>query len=361
MKPKDLIVTIVFILFLIFPTMFYCIVKNKMDNKNYENRQLFTKPNFSISNLKDYISNYESYYNDHLPFKNEIRKIRSTLLYNLFNTSANDKVLVGKDGWLFYNSYLAEPETNTIKDYQKITFFTEKEKESIKNIQQLTKDKLKDKNVLYYVFVLPNKENVYEDYIPTLVKRNKQKESSKTEELIQYLNKNSDIDIIYPKEVLVKNRKNYETYFKYDTHWNSYGAYLGSMELVKNIEDTVFEIPIRIEKINVNGDLAIMNMLQDNLKSEEPNVCFLNDTNYTCDNVDNITSCRSDNAFYNKTILIFGDSFRNALLPYIAKLYENSIFLDRKLFSEELIERYTPDIIVNEMVERYSEALKIQY
>ena len=98
-----------------------------------------------------------------------------------------------------------------------------------------TNNYLNEKDIDFYILVAPNKENVYSNYLENKITRSNRK-NSRTEELIEYLSKNSQLNIIYPKEILVKNRKKYNTYYKYDTHWNDYGAYLGTVELMKQID-----------------------------------------------------------------------------------------------------------------------------
>ena len=79
MKKNDLVIVIIFIMFLFIPNIAYWFIKDKMDNNNYENRNLYTKPEFSFKNITEFPKNYENYYNDNLAFKNEIRKIRANV------------------------------------------------------------------------------------------------------------------------------------------------------------------------------------------------------------------------------------------------------------------------------------------
>lgn len=358
MKKNDLIIVIIFILFLIGPNVVYFFIKDKMDTTNYENKNLYSKPDLTFNKIMEYPKNYENYFNDHLPFKNEIRNIRASVLYNL-KTSSNSSVIIGKDGWLFYNS-AAVKDGNAVADYRNIVRFTDIEKQEIKNSLVNTNNYLQERDIKFYVYIAPNKENVYSDYMPSMITRDNES-NSKTEDLINYLNAETNLEIVYPKNVLIENRKKHHTYYKYDTHWNSYGAYLGTIELMKII-DSSFEIP----KINVSientasDDLARMNALYKGPKVVKPIISnFYDDKTYKCESdKTEFIECESDNPLYNETILFVGDSFRNGMSKYLFKLYKKSIFVHRNYYNEDFIKKYNPNLIIYEVVERKSINLK---
>lgn len=356
MKKQDLIITIGFLFFLFVPNFIYFFVKDKMDNNNYENRELYSKPELQYEGITLYPRNYENYFNDHLAFKNEIRSLRSKILYNIFKTSSNERVLIGKNNWLFYNS-AASIDGNSISDFQNITLYSKEEMETIKNNLVKSRDNLKNKNIDFYVFVIPNKENVYSDYMPKVINKST-RNNSKTEILVDYLKNKSDLNITYPKKELVESRKKYETYKKNDTHWNSFGAYIGVKKLSNNINSN-----IKIEKVKFNiqkntGDLAGMNLMPEDLMINDLNVeHFMDDISVYCkDEVNMFVECESNNS-NNKKILFIGDSFRTLTIPYLSKMYEHSYFVHRNNYNNDFIEKYNPDIIVLETVERYSYVL----
>ena len=326
-----------------------------MDTTNYENRNLYEIPELTFKDITNFPKNYENYFNDHLPFKNEIRKTRSNILYNIFNISSSPRVIVGEDGWLFYNSRVAEG-VDTISDYRNIIKYNKQEKENIKNSLLDTRDKLKENNINFYVLVTPNKENVYSDKLEKIIKRGNNSKS-RTEDLIEYLKENSDLNIIYPKDQLINNRKINETYYKYDTHWNSYGAYLGVSELMKTI-DTEFEIPeVAITKQKKSGDLARMNLIQNTTNNEPIINNFYDDINYECVEDVEFKKCNSNEALYDKTLLVVGDSFRESTIQFLSKIYKETIFIHRNYYKEDLIKKYDVNIVIYEAVERYSGTL----
>lgn len=357
MKKKDLIITIIFILFLIGPNCLYFIFKSKVDNSNYENRELNQKPVLELETIQEFSKNYEKYFNDNLPFKNQIIKLRSNILYKVFNTSAIDRVIIGKDEWLFYNSGVTG-DGDSISDFRRTNSFSIDELEKIKETLINTKNKLNKNDIDFYVLILPNKENVYSDYIPKIITK-KDNKFTKTENLINYLEEETNLDIIYPKDKLILERKIEETYYKYDTHWNSYGAYLGVKELMSKIDNKFIIEKPKIKYEDFSGDLASMNSMPY-LNNKEPIVDIYEDITFNCDEDKEFKNCTS-NGKIDKTIMVVGDSFRNATINYLAKIYKNSIFVHINAYDKEFIKKYNPDIVVLETVERYSYILQIDF
>ena len=369
MKRNNIIIIAIFILFLIGPNISYFFVKDKVDLINYEKRDLSEKPALSFSELQTYPENFEKYYNDNIPYKNEIRNLRSLILYKYFDTGSNSKVIVGKNGWLFYNSG-EQSGDGPILDYRNTTSYSQEVYDSTKEIIVNTNNELNKKGIEFYVLVAPNKENTYSDYLEGIVKRSN-REESRTEELINYLKNNTEINIIYPKEALVNGRNTCNTYYKYDTHWNNYGAYLGVIELMKTI-DSKFkepEIQISMQTINEIGndsssregrDLLDMNSIYYNVKDKEPIINGFYDNvkyEYEFEEETEFKKSTSKNAIYDKTILFVGDSFRSAMFQYVSKLYSNTVFVHRNRYNEDYINKYHPDIVVYETVERSAHAL----
>lgn len=353
MKKSNLMIVIVFIFFLLGPNIIYWFIKDRMDNKNYENRELYVKPKFNLNTITLYPNNYENYFNDHLAFKNEIRKVRSSINYKLFHVSSNNRVIVGEDGWLFYNSDGAN-DGITISELRHINEHDDKEISEIKNKIITTKNKLKEKDIDLYVWVISNKEDVYSEYLPKAININKSGYENRVEKLIKNGN---EAEIIYVKDELLNGKKKYNTYYKYDTHWNDYGAYLGVKKLMSNIDSNYQMSDVKIDYVQHGGDLARMNLMHNLANKEPTNVGFLEGVSANCKNKENIKIC-SSNGTNSDTILVIGDSFREASVQYLSKVYKKSIFIHRDIFKKSFIKKYNPDIIVYESVERYAGCLE---
>jgi hypothetical protein len=330
--------------------VFWFINKEDTDISTEENRTLSSKPKLEFATITQYPEKFDDYYNDHLPFRTNLRNLWTNLNYKLFYTTVDSRVLIGKENWLFYR------EDASIEQVRGFVKYSQGQQEEILANLQENVSKLKEKNIETYVLILPNKENIYREYLPNTVTI--YDDVSRTEELINYIEENSDIDIIYPKQELLQAKEKYQIYRKYDTHWNKIGACIGAIALQSKIDSTfTYDMSnMQIEEIDEKDikDLAnfagIGNILSENVVRVSN---FYTDIEYTA----NFTAKYEEyisNSENDKTVMIIGDSFREDMREYFSKLYKRVIYLHRDNYSKELIEEMEPNIVVIESVERYS-------
>lgn len=361
-KISNLFIVIIFIAMITMPQVIGWIIGGDTKNEaTTENRNLSVKPKLTVTTIKTYPKAFDSYYNDNLPFRNSLIKAWANINYDLFNTTIDSRVIIGKEGWLFYEG----EEAKSIKQVQGLSRFSEEQKKNILENLEFNRDKLKKKGIEFYALVIPNKENIYKEYLPDTIKI-KDKVSG-TEELVEYVKNNSDVNIVYPKEELLEAKKEFQVYYKYDTHWNDIGACIGTISLLKAI-DVNFNYnlnDIKIGKSNsMYGDLTKFANLSDKLSEDGviitnfyPKIVYkTNKIQVNGIKADKIESFIS-NSENNKKVLVIGDSFRSAMRPYLSKLYREVIYIHRDNLNEKLIDEIKPDIVVHEVVERYSSNL----
>ena len=123
--------------------------------------------------------------------------------------------------------------------------------------------------------------------------------------------------------------------------------------------DNNFEVPkVKISTKVFGGDLINIGSIYNSLENIEPTITnFYDDIKIECKENTEFKECTSNNTVYDKTILVVGDSFRNATVQYLAKLYSKSIFIHKGYYNDDLVGKYNPDIVVYEAVERYSNTL----
>lgn len=76
-------------------------LKNSVDTQNYENREVTEMPKISLEEYAQFPQQYETYFNDNIPWRNQLISLNSGLDLFAFRDSSNENVLIGKDGWLF--------------------------------------------------------------------------------------------------------------------------------------------------------------------------------------------------------------------------------------------------------------------
>ena len=266
----------------------------------------------------------------------------------------SNNVVRGRTNWLFLN------DTN-IDEFTGVNNLTKNGvKEYVKKyieLNRLLKNKI-GKKLLYVVF--PEKEEVYPEYMPTV---DIVEDEERIIKIRDYLATNSEVNYIYPKEELIEYKKLYRTYYKYDTHWNHMGAFIGNEACKRalNMElATMSELNIKRTK-----DTVIKNLLpMANIADEG----FEDDFDYSIEykpevNVDIIVENENFSQYTssstNKEKLFYlGDSFRINLIPFMRKDYAKSSFCYIGVeFKDETIKALNEaDIIIIEAVGRFEKA-----
>lgn len=252
------------------------------------------------------------------------------------------QVLLGKNNWLFYKTEL---DGHPLWDYMGINHFTDEELAAIAANLVSMRDGFNALGVDFYVTALPNKEIIYEEYMPDTVAR--VDEVSRAEQLADYIWDNTDLVYVYPKQALLDAKAEGQIYYQTDTHWNQKGAFVGMQQLMheaygveaKDLDSVSFDITSN----DLAGDLAVIGGVADKYNI---------DTTYVFD------ADTADKAQYRDEVaLVVGDSF-SGFLSTIAKGYYKEVhWIYTKDFTMSMLDEYDADVVIWESVERYMETL----
>jgi len=329
--------------------------------ENIENKTLQTKPVWSLATWQEYPQLYEAYYNDTLPYKNIFVKVYNKFIYNVFYHSPANYVIRGKDDWLFYHSkYRADGDE--LGDYQRTATLSDVELAIITDKMTRLKNLCDEIGAEFYVLIGPNKMEIYgDDYLPAAYVRNNE-DASRTEKVVAAL-QNEDISVIYPKDALLVAKETAQVYYKLDTHWNNYGAYIAYREFMQQYNPSANIAWTDMQLVDKkSGDLAQMIQMPE-----------LDDTDYAVEFRDDITMqiivnepATAGSAALQRTIsdvpngaklMMYRDSFTTALLPYMSKTYSDAYYVWSRSVDGQEIRNEQPAVVVFEVVERYVSTL----
>ena len=329
--------------------------------QNVENRKMASKPNFSLYTYPEYFSDYEKYFDDNYTFRGPLISINSKIDYFVFHKSTSDEVILGEDGWLFYH--------DTLADYEKNNLYTEEELKGILENILVTKQYFDEIGIEFVVYVAPNKNTIYGEYMPKGVQT--QEGISRTQQAVNYIKENSDVTIIYPKAELEQAKAEYpdlSLYFKLDSHWNYMGGYWGTKALLEELEiPTVPFEQVSYEEMNEpifqwNGyDMANMLGLTGYLDEDtnyrlegysDSEVIYEGDVSRNLEDFNGFIRTYS-NAEDKRKVYFARDSFGESMTPYLAASFGEIYSISRYAMTKTNIKEEAPDIFVYEMVERY--------
>ena len=136
--------------------------------------------------------------------------------------------IIGKEGWLFQTS------ERVIQDYQNDIPFTEKQLAELQqNLDEIAAIFQKQGTALLIV-VAPNKSSIYSDYMPSELQL--MRPQSRFDQVVQYLNQHGQTQILDLRQELIANRKEQQVYYKTDSHWTEYGAYIAYREILNTLQ-----------------------------------------------------------------------------------------------------------------------------
>ncbi|TRZ78273.1 hypothetical protein D4R87_01020 [bacterium] len=340
---------------LILPIIFF----NYTNGATTENRNLALVPSlFNEGKINKVIfKELEEYVDDRFGLRDFLVNINNKISLSIFNVSSSDKVLLGKNKWLFYINKI---DGNNLPDFLKTNKFTDNQLISIKNNIEDKADWC-EKNGIKFMFVAPpNKHSIY----PEFYSLDRPKGETRFDQLINYFRENSYIKIIDLRYDLLVAKEKALLYQETDTHWNNNGAYYGYKvvsEEVKNLFPAIDfgeEVQYRVGTFNnPGGDLSLML----GVKEYGPLTDFYYEPigGYPYDTIKNdndgvITEALNMDESILPKAIIFRDSFFGHLQPFVSSLFSKAIY-NSQLFTEgdkDSILKEKPDIVIFEVVER---------
>lgn len=250
------------------------------------------------------------------------------------------QVLLGKEDWLFYKT---QNDGYPVYDYMGINHFTEEELAAMADNLILARDYFeKEKGISFVAVTIPNKEIIYEEYMPDTIAR--VNSVSRGEQFARYMNEHTDVKYVYPKNAFLQYKEDYPLFYKTDTHWNHIGAFVGVQEIFKELYGT-FTTPDMVQfnetQTDFAGDLSVIAGVSDQ---------------YAMDTVYEFDSATADPAQKREeTAIVVGDSFGGFLSVIARGYYEEVHWIDTDDFNVSMLDELEADVVIWESVERLQE------
>lgn len=317
-------------------------------NINTEKRPLAATP--VLFNAEGFNDNFpedaEAYLSDHFAFKPQLVTADAILKKTLFGESVSDQVIIGKDGWLFFQP--------TLKDYLKVSVLSDNEIYRISKTLQLQKEYLKRRGISFVFAVAPNKASVYPEYMPdryhTAGKQNN------FEKLCVQFEKDG---FSYLNLHTVLRGGETQLYHKLDSHWNNLGAMIAYRAMISEIvkADPELSLPDYSDATYTkqkiwDGDLS--QMLYPALAEKDEQLVY--DIGKTYSSARPIRSMEdllinTSSETGSGELLMFRDSFANALIPFLSGGFAKATYSRAIPYEYTLLSENT-DVVIFEIVER---------
>ena len=256
----------------------------------------------SSGRIKRFFKEIDAYYNDRFPSRATIIAL-SKSIYEMGNMDMNpSKCYQGKENWLFLgNDYDRGVDT--------LTGIWKPSSEEIAHQVRLftTIDRIvQDAGAEFHMLIGPNKSSVYPEYLPPLVI------PAKTRGIIPQIAalKANGISIIDALNCLLPHKGDYLLYYRTDTHWNAVGAWFALDGFMRQTRIAVLPEVTFIPSGTYRGDLVdIGGYSTFPLKKG--------------DTFTPVTNASQTAPLIDKHVLVLGDSFSIALMPYLKDIFKD--------------------------------------
>lgn len=312
-----------------------------------ENRTLASFPSLMTEDgiNTNFLTEAGAYFQDHFAFRNELVTANALLQGRLLGVSADDGVIEGTDDWLYYY--------DSLDDYLGRNLLSERSLFNIAHSMAMVQADLDAQNIRFLFTVAANKNSLYGEHMPYYDSLVITEENNLTR-LVPILEKEGvnylDLKTVFQNhdEVL---------YHKRDSHWNNKGAALAADEILNTLgqeHDPWDGEPYTVRKDFV-GDLDAM--LYPGAPTAEDEIYYDREHTYSYveeveSNFDpKITTVCPDGT---GSLVMYRDSFGNALLPFIADAYANAYFLRGEpynLYTD--LDTALADTVIMERAERF--------
>ena len=294
----------------------------------------------------DFFNEFDAWLTDHFAVRRYFINANSAVKENLFRTGS-DQVIVGEDGFLFYNE--------TTADYCGESLLTQEEIDAIADSLKEMADKASSYGAKLVVAVAPNKNTVYGDYMPAAYRavRDNAAGVSNMDRLYEALAQRGVLyadlrDALGDAETL--------TYHKRDTHWNGEGAriaYNAILDVLDMPRQDFSDYPM-IHTTDFPGDLDGM-LYPGAARTDDnymPQYDFDSACVYTSASAAPMSMSLSTRGGGDGSLLIFRDSFGSALIPYFSASFREVRYERAMPYRIDLLARNPADAVIIEIAER---------
>ena len=247
---------------------------------------------------------------------------------------------MGKDGWLYFDK--------TMPDYMGETSLTQVQAQRLHRTAALMAEYVEGQGAAFVLTVAPNKATIYPEYVPYYYP------AATSPTPLHTINKvlkeeNWYVDLT----AALTDKKDVQLYHKRDSHWNNLGARIGYDALMQAAGGNVgayADTPYAIQEV-WDGDLdkLLGNTQKDQQAVWQTEFTFEYTSRYRSEEDVLITTACADGQGH---LVMFRDSFANALLPLLAEQYATATFSRALPYALDLTEIEEADTVIVEIVER---------
>lgn len=316
-------------------------------------------PPINLQQLANWPQRFEAHFNDHFGLREALLFWHNRIKVGI-GVSPLSKVIVGRDGWLFYRPDHSQATPSILRQQW-----------------QQRRRQLAASGIPYLVAVVPDKRTIYPEHLPAGLA---DQSACCYQRALTHLQHHTHLPVVDLRRFLLAAKNTDRLYFKTDSHWNFAGANVAQHAILTHAAEQLPLLrPVLYPQARLRwsvaegGDLARMLGLAQQYPESRP-ALSLSSKILPCirkqalrpDSPNDILNSPlldfPDALFFTECpglpyrILVIRDSFSGFLQPYISQHFGSVTYLWHTLAIEPIIRRLTssnrPDLVIEQITER---------
>lgn len=292
---------------------------------------------------QQFLSDAGAWFEDHFAFRNEWVTGYALLMGKVFGVSSQESVIVGKNGWLYYK--------DSLNDFQGAQPMTSRQLFDAAHALAMVQRYAAQKGIQSVFTIAPNKNSLYAEHMPYYYQSFRSGESN----LARFKEYLAAEQVNYVDLYGLLSGRNEVLYHAADSHWNNQGAAIAADALLSYLEkehpdyaEQAYEV-----KKDFEGDLD--RMLYPAAGHKENEIYYKTGPQFTyLEEVEsNFAPKIHTQASAGGSLVMYRDSFGNALLPYLAEAFGQSYFSRGLPYHLQDLSECGADTLIIERAERF--------
>lgn len=265
--------------------------------------------------------------------------------------------MVGADGWLFLTS------DGALDMHMGRTPFRRGEARAWLDGAEALNDAVKARGAAFAILLAPQKATIYGEYLPPFISAGR---APSRLDVLENAAAAQGLSVASAKLRLRAAKTDGKLYYQSDTHWTARGAWEGYAALIDRLRADGVDVTaidrrrLQFPQKDYSGDLARMLNRQDRFRETAPSLAIADAATFTVSEHDDFafnafkTTITQTDAVDKPTLLLIGDSYAYALIPFLRQSFSRVVFTHHHMgkFDRAVLDAYRADVVVLQMVER---------
>jgi hypothetical protein len=321
----------------------------------------FPKLAASAKALREFPRGFDAWFTDHFGLRLLLIRSHGALLYFGLKSSPAPKVIVGRDGWLYYNSKPGNDGTDSVADFRGHPPLTPARLEQWRWLLQDEHDWCAAQGIKFMAAFVPAKEVVYPEHLPGWMRRTDRPMA--IEQVAAHLQGRARFSWMDLTPAVRAGMARDRVYLLTDSHWSRYGAYCGYRRIMEQVSswfpstepppDSAFVLS---HERYISGDLTQLMSLRPLIDEDYVLMKPVRPVRgsphpvSTRDLADVLSEIADTNL---PTAVVFRDSFTEDLVPFLSEHFRRVVYSwSRTGVDLRVVQREKPDVVLHIAADR---------